>query len=204
MGFKRDIFLDNIKKINISMPNKIIVDGRGHLLGRLASVIAKKLLSGTSIVVVRCEDILISGGLLRQKMKYERFIQKSHNSNPRRCGPVHYRAPAQIFRRVVRGMIPHKSERGTVVLARLKCYEGVPPPHDKTKRMVIPDALKLLRKAKSRAEVKLGLVSGCVGWKHSETIKELEINRKERGAKYFYAKKNLTSLRRRDTIKLKE
>lgn len=39
-------------------------------------------------------------------------------------------------------MIPHKTKRGAAALARLKAYEGVPPPYDKTKRMVIPDALK--------------------------------------------------------------
>jgi large subunit ribosomal protein L13Ae len=39
-------------------------------------------------------------------------------------------------------MIPHKTKRGEAALARLKTYEGVPPPYDKTKRVVIPDALK--------------------------------------------------------------
>lgn len=39
-------------------------------------------------------------------------------------------------------MIPHKTKRGAAALARLKVYEGVPPPYDKVKRMVIPDALK--------------------------------------------------------------
>lgn len=39
-------------------------------------------------------------------------------------------------------MIPHKTKRGEAALARLKVYEGVPPPYDKMKRMVIPDALK--------------------------------------------------------------
>lgn len=39
-------------------------------------------------------------------------------------------------------MIPHKTKRGAAALARLKAYEGVPAPYDKTKRMVIPDALK--------------------------------------------------------------
>jgi large subunit ribosomal protein L13Ae len=32
---------------------QILVDGRGHLLGRLASYVAKQLLSGSRIVVVR-------------------------------------------------------------------------------------------------------------------------------------------------------
>lgn len=39
-------------------------------------------------------------------------------------------------------MIPHKTKRGAAALARLKTFEGVPPPYDKIKRMVIPDALK--------------------------------------------------------------
>ena len=39
-------------------------------------------------------------------------------------------------------MIPHKTKRGAAALARLKAYEGIPPPYDKIKRMVIPDALK--------------------------------------------------------------
>ena len=39
-------------------------------------------------------------------------------------------------------MIPHKTKHGAAALARLKAYEGVPPPYDKIKRMVIPDALR--------------------------------------------------------------
>ena len=39
----------------------IIIDGKGHLLGRLASIIFKQILSGQKIVVVRCEEINISG-----------------------------------------------------------------------------------------------------------------------------------------------
>ena len=57
-------------------------------------------------------------------------------------GPIHFRAPAKILWRTVRGMIPHKTKRGAAALSRFKAYEGIPPPYDKTKRMVIPDALK--------------------------------------------------------------
>merc|ERR1712093_430678 len=172
----------------------ILIDARDHILGRLASIVAKKLLSGHHMVVVRCDEMLISGGLSRQKMKFERFLHKSHNSNPRRCGPIHYRAPARIFWRVVRGMVPHKTARGTAALARLDCFEGIPFPYDKAKRMVAPDALKVLRKAQGGSIVKLGVLSSSVGWKHATNIKELEDKRKERSAEYFVAKKMLTSL----------
>ena len=39
-------------------------------------------------------------------------------------------------------MIPHKSVRGQTSLERFKAYEGIPPPYDKVKRAVVPDALK--------------------------------------------------------------
>lgn len=120
---------------------RVVVDARHHMLGRLASIVAKELLNGQKVVVVRCEEIAISGGLVRQKMKYMRFLRKRMNTKPSH-GPIHFRAPAKILWRTVRGMIPHKTKRGAAALARLKAYEGVPPPFDKTKRMVIPDALK--------------------------------------------------------------
>ncbi len=39
----------------------IIVDGRDHLLGRLCSVVAKELLAGQKVVIVRCDEMVISG-----------------------------------------------------------------------------------------------------------------------------------------------
>ncbi|CAN1334569.1 60S ribosomal protein L13a-2 [Linum perenne] len=120
---------------------RVVVDARHHMLGRLASIIAKELLNGQKVVVVRCEEICMSGGLVRQKMKYMRFLRKRMNTKPSH-GPIHFRAPSKILWRTIRGMIPHKTKRGEAALARLKAYEGVPPPYDKVKRMVIPDALK--------------------------------------------------------------
>jgi large subunit ribosomal protein L13Ae len=48
----------------------VIIDARGHLLGRLASIIAKQLLSGQKVVVVRCEEINVSGSFYRLKCMY--------------------------------------------------------------------------------------------------------------------------------------
>ncbi|RWW38634.1 hypothetical protein BHE74_00056122 [Ensete ventricosum] len=119
---------------------RVVVDARHHMLGRLASIAAKELLNGQRVVIVRCEEICLSGGLVRQKMKYLRFLRKRMNTKPSH-GPIHFRAPAKILWRTIRG---------------LKAYEGVPPPYDKIKRMVIPDALKygeLEAKRKERAKV---------------------------------------------------
>lgn len=42
-------------------------------------------------------------------------------------------------------MTPHKSARGAAALERLELFEGVPPPYDRKKRMVVPEALRVLR-----------------------------------------------------------
>ena len=122
----------------------MIIDGRGHLLGRLASVIAKELLAGQKVVVVRSELINISGSLFRNLLKFQNYVRKRMNSNPSR-GPYHQRAPSHMLVKTVRGMLPRKTKRGEAALARLKVYEGIPPPYDTKKRKVVPAALKVLR-----------------------------------------------------------
>merc|ERR1712049_57102 len=82
----------------------IVIDGRGHLLGRLASLVAKTLLQGQRVVVVRCEGINISGNFYRNKLKFLAYLKKRCNVNPAR-GPFHFRAPSKQFWRVVKGMV---------------------------------------------------------------------------------------------------
>jgi large subunit ribosomal protein L13Ae len=48
----------------------IVVDAKGHLLGRLASTLAKQALSGQKITVVRCEEINVSGSFFRNKVSW--------------------------------------------------------------------------------------------------------------------------------------
>uniref|UniRef100_A0A2K6NUS9 Large ribosomal subunit protein uL13 n=1 Tax=Rhinopithecus roxellana TaxID=61622 RepID=A0A2K6NUS9_RHIRO len=118
----------------------LVLDGRGHLLGHLAAIVAKQVLLGRKVVVVRCEGINISGNFYRNKLKYLRM-----NTNPSR-GLYHFRAPSRILWRTERGMLlPHKTKRGQAALDRLKVFNGIPPPYDKKKRMVVPAALKVMR-----------------------------------------------------------
>ena len=42
-------------------PKAIVIDGRGHMMGRLASIVAKLILNGQKVVIVRCDEINISG-----------------------------------------------------------------------------------------------------------------------------------------------
>ena len=76
--------------------------------------------------------------------------------------------------------IPHKTKRGAAALSRLRDFEGVPPPYDRNKRMVIPDALKVLRLQPGHKYCLLGRLSKEFGWKNYDTITKLEGKRKEK------------------------
>lgn len=167
---------------------EVVVDARHHMLGRLASVVAKELLNGQKVVVVRCEEVCASGGLVRQKMKYLRFLRKRMNTKPDK-GPYHFRSPARILWRTIRGMMPYKTKRGAASLERLKVFEGVPSPYDKCKRMVVPDALKVLRLAPGHKFCTLGRLSTEVGWRYLDTVQDLEAKRKEASAEFYKEKK---------------
>ena len=65
---------------------------------------------------------------IRNKFKFIQFLRKKTNTNPKR-GPIHERAPSKWFARVVRGMLPTKNRRSREAQARLKTFEGVPPPY---------------------------------------------------------------------------
>ena len=57
---------------------------------------------------MRTEEISISGGIVRQQAKYDRFLQKRTVTNPKR-GPYHFRAPSKILWRTIRGCVPRRA-----------------------------------------------------------------------------------------------
>ncbi|KAI5865280.1 ribosomal protein L13 domain-containing protein [Durotheca rogersii] len=172
-----------------SFESVVVIDGKGHLLGRLASIVAKQLLNGQKIVVVRSEALNISGEFFRSKLKYHAYLRKMTRYNPTRGGPFHFRAPSRIFYKAIRGMIPHKTSRGAAALKRLKVFEGVPPPYDKQKKMVVPQALRVLRLQPGRKYCTVGRLSHEVGWKYQDVVERLEERRKAKSAAYYERKK---------------
>merc|ERR1719335_1096367 len=151
----------------------VVVDCKNHLLGRLCCTIAKELLNGQHVVLVRCEEAVVSGSLIRRK------------------GPLHYRAPSRMLWRTIRGMIKHKTARGAAAMERLKVFDGCPPPYDKTKKKVIPCCFRITRLRPGRKFCRVGRLATEVGWKYGELVKKLEEKRSIRGAA-FHAKKKAT------------
>ena len=58
--------LNVLKNGNLTMgiemfEKEVVIDCRGHIMGRLASIVAKELLCGQKVVCVRCEELNITG-----------------------------------------------------------------------------------------------------------------------------------------------
>lgn len=131
---------------------------------------------------------------MRNRTKYMQFRNKHMNTNPGR-GPFHFKSPAMIVWRTIRGMIHQKTARGQEALKRLSTFEGIPAPYDKQKRVVIPAALKVMRLKPGRNFTVLGELAHSVGWKHKELLGRLEAKRKA-DAKEFYEKKKEERVKR--------
>jgi len=170
------------------MVNKVVVvDGKGHLKGRLASYVAKQLLNGQRVTVIRCEQVLMSGSLFRNKLKYMEFMHLTMSTKPSR-GVQHHRAPSRVVWRCIRGMLPHKTKRGAAALGRLKCFDGCPLSWNAKKKMVVPDALKVVRLKPRSRFCQLGDVLTQCGWNNAELLRNLEVERVGRNKAWYKTK----------------
>lgn len=98
----------------------MIVDAEGAILGRLATKIAKELLKGENITIINVEKIIITGN---PDAIEERFFEKRNKGDPKK-GPFYPRQPDRLLKRVVRGMLPYKKEKGKKAFRRLKVFIG--------------------------------------------------------------------------------
>lgn len=99
-----------------------IIDADGLIVGRMCSMIAKRLLNGEELTVINAEKAILSG---RKKSKVNEAHVFLEVGKPV-TGPFHYRRPDRILRRTVRGMLPFKQPKGKQAYKRLKVFIGTP------------------------------------------------------------------------------
>lgn len=101
-----------------------IIDGKGSVLGRLASFVAKEALKGEEISVLNCKEIIITGN---RKFIEEKQLERRGRVGSGQQGPKISRMPHMIVKRAIRGMIPnYRRGRGKEALKKIKCYSGFP------------------------------------------------------------------------------
>jgi large subunit ribosomal protein L13 len=99
---------------------KVVIDAKDHILGRLASRVARLALEGNEVIILNAEKTVLSSP------KKEEIFKEKHERGDPYHGPFYPRYPDQIVKRVIRGMLPYKKERGRKAFKRVKAYIGVP------------------------------------------------------------------------------
>jgi len=122
------------EKMRMISKSAAIINADELIIGRMASIIAKRLLNGEEIIIVNAEKAVLSGK--RKIMEAKEFLEVGH---PKR-GPFHYRRPDRIVRITVRGMLPYRQPKGKQAYKRLKVFIGIPDELKDRKMETLVDA----------------------------------------------------------------
>ena len=103
----------------------IVVDGKGKIFGRLASKVSKMALLGQEVALVNAQEIIMSGNLQTAKEDYLLQLTQKHKADPTHS-PKWPRVPYMFVKRLIRGMLPYKSQRGRDAFKRIRAYNDFP------------------------------------------------------------------------------
>ena len=101
-----------------------VIDGRNLVHGRLASIIAERIMDGEEIVVLNAEAIVITG--VKENVFQDFRAKVIRGDTTKRKGPFYPRRADLLFKRCVRGMIPWTSSSGWDAYRRLHVFVGTP------------------------------------------------------------------------------
>ena len=99
-----------------------IINAQNLIVGRIATKVAKMALLGEEISIINCEKSYITGTKENVLSKFKRTLSMG---NPVK-GPFQPKRCDLIVKRIIRGMLPYKQEKGRTALSRIKCYNGTP------------------------------------------------------------------------------
>ncbi len=113
-----------------------VIDANSLVLGRMASIIARRLLLGEHIIVVNAEKAVFSGRKTSKVREAKEFLEVGGVGR----GPFHYRRPDRIVRKTIKGMLPVKQAKGIQAYKRLCTFIGVPENLKNQKMETLTDA----------------------------------------------------------------
>lgn len=99
------------------------LDATNTIIGRLASYVAKQALLGNTVNIFNAEKAIMSGSM---DYNYDRYWKLIRDIGQPRKGPFIPRLSDRFVKRLIRGMLPHKRQRGVDAYKRIMCYRGLP------------------------------------------------------------------------------
>jgi large subunit ribosomal protein L13 len=98
------------------------IDAENLILGRFAAIAAKKALLGETVDIINCDLAVVSGN---RDYVLAQYLRKKRMGTHRK-GPFYYSSPYRFVKRTIRGMLPHRQEKGRLAFKRIRCYQGLP------------------------------------------------------------------------------
>jgi len=135
-----------------------IIDADKLILGRMASIVAKRLLNGEMIIIVNAESTVISGS--RRNIIADQLKTLQLGGAPRH-GPIHWRRPDRLVRNTVKGMLPYEKPKGREAFKRLRVYIGAPREFEGRQKETLEEAH--ISRLRGRF-VTVGEVAKTIGW----------------------------------------
>lgn len=124
-----------MSKINRHAPVKekpiLVIDAKDAILGRLASFAAKQALFGKKVIIVNCNEAIVSGKRANIIAEYRIMRQRGGSSLN---GPNFPKHADRLVKRTVRGMMYFRHGRGKDAFKDLRCYNAVPAEYEAIKR----------------------------------------------------------------------
>ena len=140
------------------MSGRTVIDANDLILGRMSSIVAKRLLEGERIDLVNAENVIISGKRQMLIMQSKDFLEIGGRDR----GPLHYRRPHAMVRRTIRGMLPYRKPKGREAFSRLKVHIGIPEELESYPLESIPNASVDRLKGNY---LTVGEIAKNIGWK---------------------------------------
>ena len=137
----------------------MIIDGSNLIMGRVATLAAKKALYGEKIDIVNCREMYITG---KRRFLLFNYHRKRKMGTPAK-GPFMSRMPDRFVRRAVKRMLPYKKPRGREAFERIMCYAGVPEKLKGQKMITLAEAN--IKKIPNTQYMKVGEICRLLGGK---------------------------------------
>jgi large subunit ribosomal protein L13 len=99
----------------------MIINAKDMIVGRIATLAAKKALLGEKVDIINSEYAIMTG---KKEHIYSEYKTKRDLGTFK--GPFISRMADRFLKRVIRGMLPYKNDRGENAFKRITCHIGVP------------------------------------------------------------------------------
>lgn len=105
---------------------RIVIDAKDCIVGRLATQAARLAKMNNEVIILNCEETVISGN---KTNVFKKYVTSLHRGSTEK-GPFQPKRPDRFVRRIIRGMMDYKGFKGKPAFKRVKTFIGTPKEYE--------------------------------------------------------------------------